>query len=90
MTKNEFVATAGSLPIQVGSIPLAGLPRKFNSEKGNVGWNFTGKSQLKLPNGEIVAVMVNGNVTVIKSGEWPETSNLALPAPQSGQLVKVA
>lgn len=77
MTKKEFVSTVPALPVVIGGVSVGSKTKQFSSEKKSVGWNFCGKVDYTLPNGEVVRVQISGNATICGSGEWAEEEKAA-------------
>lgn len=72
MTKSEFVSTAKPLQVLINGVPVASKPLQFKSEKRSVGYNFTGKVPVVLPDGTTATLQISGNATVCGSGEWQD------------------
>jgi hypothetical protein len=72
MTKNDFVANAKPLTVNIGGSALLAKPRQFKSEKGSVGFNVSGKVPVTLPDGSTAMLQVSGNLTVCGSGDWEQ------------------
>lgn len=68
MGKQEFERTAGAITLNLGGSTVVGKPKLFAT--GSCGWNFNGKAEVTLPNGDVVRVQVSGNAIAIGSKDW--------------------
>lgn len=67
VTKYDFTSSAVPLEIVVNGIPLYADPKQFKT--GSFGYYFSGKVNVKLPNGKVVPIQCGFNMIVVNSGE---------------------
>lgn len=70
MTRQRFLANAKPIMGKIGEMPLVFEPKAFST--GSVGYGFSGKIPVQLPDGSIVQLQVSANATAIGSKEWTE------------------
>lgn len=66
--KANFLEMGTPLSVDISGQPIHANVKEFST--GSVGWNITGKVNVRLPNGVLVRCQVTGNVVVIGSKDW--------------------
>jgi hypothetical protein len=71
ITREDFIAKAEPLKIDIGGFPLVAEPRSFST--GSFGWYVNGKASLTV-DGKALSVQVGMNLIVVGSKETKAAS----------------